>query len=159
MLAVALWGGEAFGSICWARRGRGAKSSYWGVESNRMSTRKFAWLTAIAAALVVQATAWGQAGSARLGTYEQDGQEVFALSLVSPVAADPTQKNDVVILVDTSASQTGRYRADAAAAVQSLLATLSPDDRVELMAIDMKAMPMSAGFVAPQGPQMQAAMA
>src|SRR5262245_15028534 len=124
-----------------------------------MSTRKFAWLTAIAAALVVEATASGQSGSARLATYEKSGQEYFALSLMPPVAADPTQKNDVVILVDTSASQAGRYRSDAAAAVQSLLATLAPDDRVELMAVDMKAMPMSAGFVAPQGPPMQAALA
>ena len=125
-----------------------------------MSTRTIAWLT-LGLALTIGScpAARAQSANARLGTYEQGGQEYFALSLMPQVAADPSQRNDVVILVDTSASQAGRYRAEEMAALQSMLATFAPGDRVQLMAVDMKAMPMSAGFVAPQGPEMQAALA
>src|SRR5262245_66661278 len=44
------------------------------------------------------------------------------------------------------------------AALQAMLAALSPDDRVQLMAVDMKATPLSAGFVSPQGPEMRTAL-
>ena len=125
-----------------------------------MSVRTFASLILVVAlALVMSASSLAEKPVARMGTYEKDGQDFFALSLLPQVAADPAQKNDVVILVDTSASQAGRYRAEELAAVQSMLATLSTNDRVELMAVDMKAMTLSAGFVAPQGPEMQAALA
>ena len=95
-------------------------------------------------------------GRCALGTFDKDGQAYFALSLLPAIKADPAQKNEVVILVDTSASQAGRYRDEALAAVDSLLANLWPDDRVQLMAVDVKAVPMSAGFVAPGSPEMQA---
>ena len=62
----------------------------------------------------------GDALNSRLATFHQDGQSYFALSLLSQTTADPTQKNDVVeILVDTSASQVGRYRGIELAAVQA----------------------------------------
>src|SRR6266850_4562067 len=108
-----------------------------------MSTRTFAWLTlAPALALALVSAASAQSANARLGIYEKSGQEYFALSLLPQVAADPGQKNEIVILVDTSASQAGRFRTEEIAAVQSMLASLSPDDRVQLMAVDMKATPM-----------------
>src|SRR5262245_13256782 len=99
-----------------------------------MSTRTFASLilsmglaSIFSAAAVAQAPV-SQAAAARMGTFEKEGQDFYALTLLSQVAADPAQKNDVVILVDTSASQTGRYRAEQMTAVQSMLATLSPND-------------------------------
>src|SRR5437868_249850 len=109
--------------------------------------------------LALCTTAAAKSPDARLGTFEKNGQTYFALSLLPQSAADPAQKNEVVILVDTSASQAGRYRAEEMDALRSMLGNLSPSDRVQLMAIDMKAAPMSAGFVAPQGPEMQAALA
>jgi uncharacterized protein with von Willebrand factor type A (vWA) domain len=125
-----------------------------------MSTRMLARLTMIPALVLSLASAQAaQTANSRLATYEKDGRTYFALSLLPQIAADPAQQNDVVVLVDTSASQTGRYRAEALAALQSMLATLSPNDRVQLMAVDMNATPMSAGFVASQGPQMQASLA
>src|SRR5262245_7050625 len=125
-----------------------------------MSTRTFSRLiptTALCIALVT--SAWAASPTSRLGTYEKNGQSYFALSLMPQAAADPAQKNEVVILVDTSASQAGRYRAEELDALRAMLANLSANDRVQLMAVDMKAAPMSAGFVAPQGPEMQAALA
>jgi uncharacterized protein with von Willebrand factor type A (vWA) domain len=96
--------------------------------------------------------------NARMGTYDKSGQEFFALSLMPQATADAGQKNEVVILIDTSASQTGQYRAEEMAVLNAMLASMSPADRVQLMAVDMKAVPLSAGVVAP-GPEMQAALA
>src|SRR4051812_15575146 len=89
----------------------GRCSFIWCVEFMRMSTRKLAWLTlTLAVALTGENWAQAQSGSARLGTYEQGGRDYFALSLLPPLPSDPAQKNEVVILIDTSASQAGRYR-------------------------------------------------
>ncbi|HMC11775.1 MAG TPA: hypothetical protein VKH44_10810, partial [Pirellulaceae bacterium] len=124
-----------------------------------MSTRTVTRLTlALALTLGLSASALAESAGARLGTYEKSGQGFFALSLMPQEKADAAQKNEVVILVDTSASQAGRYRSEEMEALQSMLASLSPDDRVQLMAVDMKATPMSGGFVAPQGAEMQAAL-
>jgi len=112
---------------------------------------------ALVAALV--AVAGAQTGASRVGTYDKDGQTFFALSLMAPPKADPAQRNEVVVLVDTSASQAGRYRDAALRALDSLLANLRPEDRVQLMAVDSKAVPMSAGFVATGSPEMRAGVA
>src|SRR5436190_1643711 len=125
-----------------------------------MSSRKFAWLIVFAvSSLVVSGFVAAETITARLGTFEKDGRDYFALSLMPQAAADTAQKNDVVILVDTSASQAGRYRAEEMAALNAMLGGFGPNDRVQLMAVDMKAVPLSTGFVTPRGPEMQAALA
>src|SRR5437867_6413864 len=125
-----------------------------------MSTCTFSRLILVTALCFgVGATTLAQSAGGRLGTYEKNGQSYSALSLLPQSAADPAQKNEVVILVDTSASQAGRYRAEEMDALRSMLMNLSANDRVQLMAVDMKAVPLSASFVAPQGPEMQAALA
>jgi Mg-chelatase subunit ChlD len=92
------------------------------------------------------------------------GETHFALCL-SPSpdtfhrAKDSSHAVDVVVLFDTSASQTGVYRTDATAALRSLLASLATGDRVKLMAIDLDPVDLSAGFVAPTGNEMRAALA
>jgi uncharacterized membrane protein YgcG len=96
---------------------------------------------------------------ARLGTYDKAGEEFFALSLSPGMAADAAQTNEVVILFDTSASQAGKFRDDALASLDALLRSLAPTDRVKLMAVDVKAAPMTAGFVAPSSPEMAAGLA
>ena len=65
---------------------------------------------------------------------------------------------DVVILVSTAASQTGDYRAKSLATLQSALAKLDPNDRVKLVAFDLNATPLTQGFVAPNSPEMAAAL-
>src|SRR5690349_21238430 len=128
-------------------------------EQSRMSIHSCVRFLAAALVALGVASAQAQSGASRLATYTKDGQSYFALSLLPTLKADPAQKNDVVILVDTSASQAGQYRDGALAALNSLLANLKPEDRVQLMAVDAKAVPMSAGFVAPGSPAMQAGLA
>jgi hypothetical protein len=61
-------------------------------------------------------------------------------------------------MVDTSASQAGAFREDSILALQSLLAGLGAEDRVHLMAVDINAIPLTTGFVAPGGKEVAAAM-
>jgi hypothetical protein len=97
--------------------------------------------------------------AARLATFEKaDGETYFALSLscrLEPVTA-PRQ---IVILFDTSASQTAAYRADGLEALRSTLALLDARDRVKLYAVDLAAVPLTEGFVPPAGDAMTDALA
>jgi len=87
-----------------------------------------------------------------------DGQTYFAMSLTPTTARPESVANDLVILFDTSASQTGDYRLEALAALETLLASLGPDDRVQLMAADLGAVPLTDSFVEPMGDAMNAAL-
>jgi hypothetical protein len=53
----------------------------------------------------------------------------------------PTSRSgsDVLVLMDTSASQVGLYRQDSLAALEALLSGLSDQDRVRLVAVDVNA--------------------
>ena len=113
-------------------------------------------LTALLAVALTAATASQLLGreAARLDGFTQpDGTNAFALELKPsvPAAAGP---REVVILVDTAASQTGDYRAKSLATLKATLGRLSPDDRVKLLAFDTDAAPLTQGFVAPGGPEM-----
>ena len=104
----------------------------------------------------------------RLDGYTQaDGTNAFALTL-PPAAEQPALRGhprvpangprDVVILVSTAASQTGDYRAKSLATLRSLLSKLDANDRVKLVAFDLNAIPLTPEFVAPNSPQMAAAL-
>ncbi len=98
-------------------------------------------------------------GQARLMTYQKpSGETCFALSLMPDVPAQADGPCRVLVLIDTSASQTGLYRDDALSALQSLLDSLREEDRVMLAAVDLEAIAMSDGFVAPKGDAMDAAI-
>ena len=57
--------------------------------------------------------------------------------------------HDVVVLIDTSASQTGDFRDKGLAALDSMLAGLRETDRVQLLAVDLNSVPLTDGeFVA-----------
>ncbi|HEV3340101.1 MAG TPA: hypothetical protein VG125_07080 [Pirellulales bacterium] len=88
-----------------------------------------------------------------------DGQAYFALKLSPQVAPPADSPHDVVILFDTSASQVGPYRVKALAVLHSLLASLSPLDRVALLAVDVNAARLTQGLVAPSGGAINQAMA
>lgn len=88
-----------------------------------------------------------------------DGTSYFAVSLKpSNMAASPAPR-DIVVLFNTSAGQTGEYRAKAIQALKSLLASLTQGDRVRLVAVDLNAVPLTDGFVAPDGKEMNDALA
>jgi len=118
----------------------------------------------LGSALVVAAasagSAWGADPSARLATYEKaSGEKFFALSLAPVEGKEAAQAVEVVLLVDTSASQAGRFRDDSLTAVREMLAQLPATTQVKLMAVDTKPVALTASFVAPRGKEMQAALA
>jgi von Willebrand factor type A domain len=99
------------------------------------------------------------ADSAHFEAYaKSDGASYFALSLMPQTALPPAENCDLVVLVDTSASQVGAYREKSLETLRGMLATLGDKDRVKLMAVDVNAVPMTSDFVAPNSPEMKAAL-
>ena len=74
-------------------------------------------------------------------------QSRFALALRSTVA--PATLTHHIILVDTSASQTGTYRLQTLQAVRDLLAALPAGHSVQLLSADSRIQLLTQGFVAP----------
>jgi hypothetical protein len=96
--------------------------------------------------------------AARLDGFTQaDGSSVFALTLEPSISAD-TGPRDIVVLFSTAASHTGDYRAKSLATLQAMLLKLGASDRVKLVAFDLNATDLSEGFLAPRGPQIDAAV-
>ena len=59
---------------------------------------------------------------------------------------------------NTSATETGQYRTQALEALKALLKNLGPQDRVQLMAVDVDAAPMTPRLVAVGSPELAAAV-
>jgi uncharacterized protein with von Willebrand factor type A (vWA) domain len=115
-------------------------------------------LAGLTVALLCAAVAWA-APSAELSTYDRaGGPTYYSLSLTPDADSAEYRPCDVVVLFDTSASQTGAYRETALAALDSCLAELGPQDRVQLLAVDLDARPLTDQFVPAQGPEIQAAV-
>jgi len=98
--------------------------------------------------------------AARLATYQNaTGDTYFALS-ISPTKPLPVaDAHDVVVLIDTSATQSGAYRTQSLETLGALVAALGENDRIQLVAVDTRPVPMTSGFVAPNSPEMKAAVA
>ncbi|MEW4456229.1 hypothetical protein AB1L30_26425 [Bremerella sp. JC817] len=114
----------------------------------------------LAIGLAVLMVAPAVAGDApRATTYQQAaGPRYFALSL-SLNEKPEALPSEIVVMVDTSASQAGPYRTDSIEAAKAMMAALPADNRVQLFAGDLMAVPMTKGFVAPQGSEIDAAFA
>jgi tetratricopeptide (TPR) repeat protein len=96
---------------------------------------------------------------AKLNTYRTDGGATYyALSLTPPADVPRAEASDVVLLLDTSASQTGAYRETAFAALEAALAKLGASDRVALVAVDLDARPMSAGLLTAGSDELRSAV-
>jgi hypothetical protein len=99
------------------------------------------------------------ANSSKMHTYDKaSGESYYALSLSPNIELPTVEAHDILVLVDTSASQVGEYRRDAMVCLESLLANLGKQHRVNLMAVDLFAVEMSTGFVSPTGAQIDAAI-
>ncbi len=121
---------------------------------------RLGFIGGLGSALLVCLAASAAEPTARLATYEKaSGEKFFALSLAPVTAPAVADKTELVLLVDTSASQAGRFRDDSLTAVRELLSTLPANTTVKLMAIDVKPIALSTGFVAPNGQEMEAALA
>jgi hypothetical protein len=86
------------------------------------------------------------------------GENYFALSLTASELPREVQPHDIVILFDTSASQTGNFRTQALEVLKSLIETLPAEQRVKLYAVDVEAVPLTAEFVTPKSDELQSAM-
>ncbi|MEM1069110.1 MAG: hypothetical protein AAGI63_09460, partial [Planctomycetota bacterium] len=89
----------------------------------------------------------------RIATFETaEGEGYFAAS-IQPSADDAlmqaarTQPADVVVVVDTSASQSGAFRSDSIAALRTVIDSLRSQDRVRVYAADVRASDLSKAFV------------
>lgn len=90
--------------------------------------------------------------ASRLDSFAAPGGETyFALSLTPQEPVPQSDGHDVVVLFDTSASQTGPFRDKALATLNEFLKGLGDQDRVALMAVDLDAVDLTSGFVAPKG--------
>jgi len=65
----------------------------------------------------------------------------------------------IVVVFDTSASQTGQYRDDGLGVLKSMLISMEERCRVNLMAADVRAISLTGGFVEPTGAEMKQAFA
>ncbi|MGB9687981.1 hypothetical protein [Thermogutta sp.] len=84
-----------------------------------------------------------------------DGNQYFA-AVLPPVPSVQSGGRHIVVLVNTSAAQTGAVREKSLAALQKFVGELSPEDRVQIVAVDLKAVPMHPDFVAPGSPEFRA---
>ncbi|MCH8044392.1 MAG: VWA domain-containing protein [Planctomycetes bacterium] len=129
----------------------------------RVSVLSFA-AVAIAAVIAATAVAAPRASSgsqaSRLATYTSPtGTQHFALSLRPQIRPQAPSSHRIVVLFDTSASQTGAYREDGLLVLETLLGNLDEKDSVALLAVDLRAVPMSTSFVQPESDAMKAALA
>ncbi len=119
---------------------------------------RFLQLGLVTSSLLASAAATA-ADSARLTTFVADGQTSYALSLAADAPAKEVAAVDVVVLFDTSASQQGPYRDSALAALETMLAGMRPTDRVQIVAVDIDAVPLMTELAAANSAETTAAIA
>jgi hypothetical protein len=110
-------------------------------------------------AALVAVRAASAAPAAHLSSYTADGQTSYALSLAADAPAAEVEAVDVVVLFDTSASQQGAYRDSALAALETMLASMRPSDRVQIIAVDIDAVALSGGLAGATSAETKAAIA
>jgi len=119
-------------------------------------------LTLLAGSPVVGAESDG--ANIRVASYQSLGGEAYFAAAIQPSPNDAILQAtgeaaaDVVVIVDTSASQVGGFRSDSIVALESLLKTLQPTDRVRVFAGDVKASDLSERFAAGDAPATQRAI-
>ena len=111
------------------------------VSMMKKSTRSLLAAT-LALALCPSLAHAGEAGPMGVFTHT-DGSTYFSLSVTPDVKVDTSAAREIVVLFDTSASQTSMYRDAALASLDALLAGLESGDQVRLAAVDLDARPMS----------------
>ncbi|NBT13255.1 MAG: hypothetical protein EBS56_06700, partial [Planctomycetia bacterium] len=83
---------------------------------------------------------------------------VVAIGLRAQGVPTVAQAVEVVVLVDTSASQTGEHRSRALEAVRGLLEKARPHDRFRIAAVDVTCTPLDTGFATVSGAETEAAL-
>ena len=97
------------------------------------------------------------ASPARMATFEDAGQTSFALS-IGPERQQSQRASDVIVFVDTSASQTGLFKKDSVELLKGLVRNLSGDDRIRIFAIDLEAVALHSELANPLDDKVQLAI-
>ncbi len=114
----------------------------------------------LATTLISLAASSPDTPQARLATFDTSTGEIsFALSLMPNVQDVADRAVRIVVVFDTSASQTGQYRDDGLGVLKSMLISMEERCRVNLMAADVRAISLTGGFVEPTGAEMKQAFA
>ena len=108
------------------------------------------------AVIAFQAVAIAQSES-RLATFDHGDETYFAMSVKAQLS-ELSRATDVIICIDTSASQNGPYKRDSIAIVKQILRNLSADDRVKIMAVDIDPVALTEDFVAVSGAGVNSAL-
>lgn len=125
----------------------------------------FVLLATVAAPLVglaEQPSRNGESSAAsRLATFQDAGSYYFALSLQADPAADYALPDsyEVVVLVDTSATQTGPVRLESLEVVDELARSLPTSARAALLACDVDSVDLSGGLLATADAKWETAVA
>ncbi|RMF88230.1 MAG: hypothetical protein D6741_19510, partial [Planctomycetota bacterium] len=97
--------------------------------------------------------------AAEMEVYQHvDGTKYFALEVSPEELPSAEAPRNVVVLVNTSAAQTGEYRIRSMDVLKNFLAKLPGDVRVNVLAVDLKAAPMTQGFVAAGSAELEAGL-
>ncbi|HPP52389.1 MAG TPA: VWA domain-containing protein, partial [Thermoguttaceae bacterium] len=121
------------------------------------------WVLAVGGALLGGAWAYGASPTTpeaqQMFIYAHpDGTKYFGLCVRPQVQVQPVAGQSIVILFDTSAGQVGDFRAKALEVLEQLLQKLGPEDRVQLVGVDVNAVALAEGFVPAQSDQMKQAV-
>ena len=81
---------------------------------------------------------------------------VTAIGLRMKPIRQPVAASEIVILVDTSASQAGDYRRLALDSLAGILEKARETDRFQIAAVDISCVPLSDGFLSPRGESIRA---
>ena len=100
----------------------------------------------------------GTVDEPRMATFENAGETHFALSIMPQTKSTTQLASDVIVYVDTSASQGGVFKRDSIVALKELLKNLNADDRIQIVAIDLDPIPLTKGFVSPTGNEVTVAI-
>jgi len=94
----------------------------------------------------------GQSTQTHIESFQApDGETYSAISLsLKPAQVQTRVPHDHVILMDTSASQVGEHRLHALSVLKFFLNSLPKEDRISLVAVDVAAKKLTAGFVSPK---------
>ena len=114
-------------------------------------------LSFVASPFAVQAVQIENASPTRMATFEDAGETSFALS-IGPESQDKQRASDILVFVDTSASQTGAYKKDSIAMLRGFVRNLSGDDRIRIFAVDLEAVALLRDFANPLDQKVQIAI-
>ncbi|MDZ4784178.1 MAG: VWA domain-containing protein, partial [Planctomycetia bacterium] len=88
--------------------------------------------------------------AARVEQYRNAAGEGYFMLSLPPTKGAASKAHDVVVVIDTSASQTGEFRDKSIETAAALLKSLGAQDRVRVLAADVETTDLTAGFVSAQ---------